>query len=49
MSGCLSRGLSRAGHEVIAVNKDERAIRNDRRVGRPGDPGGAVRGRGEVA
>src|SRR4249920_908514 len=28
VGGALSRGLSRAGHEVIAANKDERAIRN---------------------
>ena len=28
VGGALSRGLSRAGHEVIAVGKDERAIRD---------------------
>ena len=28
VGGALSRGLSRAGHELIAVDKDERAIRD---------------------
>ena len=28
VGGALSRGLSRAGHEVIAVDRDERAVRD---------------------